>query len=57
MRGNSLKPTEEDREEVRRVFKKLKAECQGQIFLRHDKRRNYKDLEVICQLPVKLIED
>ena len=59
MRGTTLKPTPEDREEVKKVVKALSkecGECGGKLVFRHDKRRGYKDLEVICQHPVKLIE-
>ena len=60
MRGTSLRPTPEDREEVKKVVETLSkecGECQGKLVLRHDARRGYKDLEVICQRPVKLIEE
>ena len=59
MRGTSINPTPEDREEIAKVVNELKKECQeckGDLFFRHDKRKKYKDLEVICQHPVKLIE-
>ena len=60
MRGTTLKPTPEDREEVQKVVKALFrecGECDGKLVLRHDARRGYKNLEVICQHPVKLIEE
>ena len=59
MRGTTLDPAPEDREEVNRVVKALSkecGECGGKLLLRHDKRKGYKELEVICQHPVKLIE-
>ena len=59
MRGTTLNPTPEDREEVNKVVKALSKECdecRGNLVLRHDKRKGYKELEVICQHPVKLIE-
>ena len=59
MRGTSINPTPEDKEEIAKVVSELKKECQecqGDLFVRHDKRKHYKDLEVICQHPVKLIE-
>ena len=59
MRGTSLKPTLEDREEVKKTIEALSKECEeckGQVFLRHNKKNGYKTLEVICHAPVKLIE-
>jgi len=59
MRGTTLNPAPEDREEVNRVVKALSkecGECGGKLLMRHDKRKGYKELEVICQHPVKLIE-
>jgi len=59
MRGTTLNPTPEDRAEVKKAVKALSkecGECGGKLLLRHDKRKGYKELEVICQHPVKLIE-
>ena len=60
MRGTTLDPTPEDKEEVKKVVKALSkecGECRGKLLLRHDKRKSYKELEVICQHPVKLIDE
>lgn len=60
MRGTTLKMTPEDRQEVQKVVRALSkecGECKGKLVLRHDARRGYKNLEVICQRPVKLIEE
>ncbi len=59
MRGTTLDPAPEDKKEVNKVVKALSkecGECGGKLVLRHDKRTGYKELEVICQHPVKLIE-
>jgi len=59
MRGTTLDPAPEDKVEVNKVVKALSKECDecgGKLLLRHDKRKGYKELEVICQLPVKLID-
>jgi len=60
MRGTSLKPTLKDKKEINKTVEALSKECrecQGQIFLRHNKKSGYKTLELVCQSPVKLIED
>lgn len=60
MRGTSLNPTSEDRKEINKAVEALSkecGECQGQVLLRHNKKNGYKTLELVCQHPVKLIED
>ena len=60
MRGTSLKPTLEDKKEINKAVQALSEECReckGQVFLRHNKKSGYKTLELVCQSPVKLIED
>lgn len=58
--GTSLKPTLEDRKEINKAVKALSkecGECEGQILLRHNKKSGYKTLELVCQSPVKLIDE
>ncbi len=58
--GTSLNPTLKDRKEIDRAVEALSKECEeckGQVFLRHNKKSGYKTLEVVCQTPVRLIED
>lgn len=60
MRGTSLNPTLNDKKEIDKAVDALSeecAECKGQVFLRHNKKNGYKTLEVVCQTPVRLIED
>ena len=60
MEGTSVKPTPQDRKQIEQsveVLSKESKKCGGDVFLRHDKRRRYKVLEVVCQCPVRLIED
>jgi len=60
MEGTSIKPTPKDEVLIKKSVKELeknRKECGGSIFLRHDARRHYKVLEVVCQCPVDLIED
>jgi len=60
MRGTSLNPTPEDRKEINKAVEALSkecGECQGQVLLRYNKKSGYKTLELVCQSPVRLIED
>ena len=60
MKGTSIEPAPEDMALIDKSVKELKEECKrcgGDVFFRHDARRGYKVLEVVCQCPVELIED